>query len=98
MLWEITPEGKIIDVEFHKSIIHSIAALTYEQAQVLIDQPEENAKETKCGAVKRLSKIARIMRAKRIAAGALTLCWQLPGNELRMIAVWNGEIGTSKEM
>lgn len=73
MLWEITPEGKIIDVEFHKSIIHSIAALTYEQAQVLIDQPEENGKETKCGAVKRLSKIARIMRAKRIAAGALTL-------------------------
>jgi len=74
ILWEVTPEGKIIDVEFHKSIIHSIAALTYEQAQTLIDQPDGNAEsDIKCGAVKRLAAIARIMRDKRIRAGALTL-------------------------
>lgn len=73
VIWEVTPEGKILDVEFHKSIIHSIAALTYEQAQGLIDQPEENSSEIKCGAVKRLAAIARILRNKRIAAGALTL-------------------------
>ena len=65
--------GKIIDVNFHKSIIHSIAALTYEQAQALIDEPDENSKEIKCGAVKRLASIARILRQKRIDAGASTL-------------------------
>ena len=47
--------------------------MTYEQAQGLIDQPDENSSETKCGAVKRLATIARILRNKRIAAGALTL-------------------------
>lgn len=73
VLWEVTSEGKIVDVNFHKSIIHSIAALTYEQAQALIDEPDENSKEIKCGAVKRLASIARILRQRRIDAGALTL-------------------------
>ena len=81
VLWEVTPNGKIVDVEFHKSIIHSIAALTYEQAQTLIDQPDDDnnnseassEEQVKRGAVKRLAAIARIMRAKRIQAGALTL-------------------------
>ncbi len=33
VIWEITQDGNIINVEFFKSIIHSIAAFTYDEAQ-----------------------------------------------------------------
>ena len=72
VLWEVTPEAEVVHVEFKKSIIHSIAALTYQQAQALIDQPDDGS-DIQAGAVKRLASIARKLRVKRIAAGALTL-------------------------
>lgn len=72
VLWEVTPQGDIVDVDFKKTIIHSIAALTYQQAQSLIDQPEDDG-DIQAGAVKRLASLARTFRAKRIGAGALTL-------------------------
>ena len=40
VLWEVTPDAEVVTVEFKKSIIHSIAALTYQQAQSFIDQPK----------------------------------------------------------
>ena len=74
VLWEVTPEAAIVDVEFKKSIIHSIAALTYQQAQSLIDKPDKDCRhDIQAGAVKRLASLARKFRARRIAAGALTL-------------------------
>jgi len=74
VLWEVTPEAHIVDVEFHKSIIHSIAALTYQQAQSLIDKPDKDCKDDiQAGAVKRLASLSRKFRARRIDAGALTL-------------------------
>jgi len=74
VLWEVTPDAEIVDVEFKKSIIHSIAALTYQQAQALIDKPDQDCKDDiQAGAVKRLASLARKFRARRIDAGALTL-------------------------
>jgi exosome complex exonuclease DIS3/RRP44 len=73
VLWKISPEGDIIDVDFCKSIIHSIAALTYQQAQGMIDTPGNGDDHIQVGAVKRLAHLARIFREKRISAGALTL-------------------------
>ena len=77
VLWEVTPEADVVNVEFKKSIIHSIAALTYQQAQSFIDQPEvtteETAEDIQVGAVKRLAFLARKLRKRRIDAGALTL-------------------------
>jgi exosome complex exonuclease DIS3/RRP44 len=74
VLWEVTPDADIVDVEFKKSIIHSIGALTYQQAQTLIDTPDGKADdEIKAGAVKRLNSLAKKFRAKRLDAGALTL-------------------------
>ena len=73
VLWEVTPDAEIVDVDFKKTIIHSIAALTYQQAQALIDQPEDDGSDIQAGAVKRLASLARKLRAKRIEAGALTL-------------------------
>mmetsp|Transcript_10950 Transcript_10950/g.13845 ORF Transcript_10950/g.13845 Transcript_10950/m.13845 type:complete len:1080 (+) Transcript_10950:70-3309(+) len=72
VLWEVTPSGDIIDVDFRKSIIHSIAALTYQQAQGMIDQPDDE-NDIQASAVKRLASLARIFRKRRIDAGALTL-------------------------
>lgn len=77
VLWEVTPDADVIHVEFKKSIIHSIAALTYQQAQSFIDQPEVKTEVTpediQAGAVKRLAYLARKLRKRRIDAGALTL-------------------------
>jgi len=36
-LWEITEGGEILSTKFHKSIIKSKSAMTYEQAQNKID-------------------------------------------------------------
>ena len=73
-MWEVTPDAVIVDVEFKKSIIHSIAALTYQQAQSLIDKPDKDCKDDiQAGAVKRLASLARKFRSRRIEAGALTL-------------------------
>ncbi len=72
VLWEVTPSAEIVDVEFKKSIIHSIAALTYQQAQGMIDQAD-NEDDIQAGAVKRLASLARKFRKRRIDAGALTL-------------------------
>lgn len=73
VIWEITPEGNILNVDFHKSIIHSIAALTYQQAQAFIEQPNTTEKDIQANSVKRLAVMARIFRKRRLDAGALTL-------------------------
>ncbi|KAL7569091.1 hypothetical protein ACA910_016927 [Epithemia clementina (nom. ined.)] len=72
VLWEVTEGADIVNVEFHKTLIHSIGALTYQQAQSLIDQPDDPNDVHAC-AVKRLAQLARKFRKRRIDAGALTL-------------------------
>lgn len=72
VLWEVTPEAEIVQVDFKKTIIHSIAALTYQQAQSMIDQPDDPS-DIKACAVKGLAALARKLRQRRIDAGALTL-------------------------
>lgn len=73
VLWEVTPDAEIVNVDFKKTVIHSIAALTYQQAQSFIDQPDNTENDPQVGAVKRLASLARKFREKRIEAGALTL-------------------------
>lgn len=72
VLWEVTPNADIVDVSFCKAIIHSIGALTYQQAQEFIEQPDD-PNDIKACAVKRLTLLARKFRKRRIDAGALTL-------------------------
>lgn len=72
VLWEVTSQMEIVDVQFHKSIIHSIGALTYQEAQAFIDQPDDE-NDIKANAVKQLNSLAQILRKRRIEAGALTL-------------------------
>ena len=61
----------IIQVRFHKSVIHSRAALTYDQAQLMLDTPSEQG-EVQEG-VRLLNSVAIRLRKQRMEAGALTL-------------------------
>ena len=69
--WEITPAGEIIEADFFKSIIHSVAGLTYDEAQLMLDDP--NIRDVKAESVRRLNDLAKIFRKRRMEAGALTL-------------------------
>lgn len=71
IIWEMTQDGEIINTKFTKSVIHSQASLTYDQAQDMLDHPEK--KGTIPDAVRSLNKIAKIQRKKRMDNGALTL-------------------------
>lgn len=39
VFWEITPEAKVLNTRFSKTIINSCVQLAYEHAQLMIDQP-----------------------------------------------------------
>ncbi|XP_037568995.1 exosome complex exonuclease RRP44-like [Dermacentor silvarum] len=71
VVWEITPEAEVVNTDFHKSIIKSRAALTYAEAQALIDD-KAKGDELALG-LRGLNKLAKLLKAKRIASGALTL-------------------------
>lgn len=67
----MTPAGVIVDVDFCKSIIHSVAGLTYNEAQLMLDDP--NIQDVKAESVRRLNDLAKIFRKRRMDSGALTL-------------------------
>ncbi|CAM9533622.1 unnamed protein product [Discosporangium mesarthrocarpum] len=71
VIWEITPDGEIVNVDFCKSIIHSVAALSYNEAQIMLDNP--SAGDTNTQTVKQLNRLSKIFRKRRLEAGALTL-------------------------
>lgn len=60
-----------MQVEFCKSIIHSIAGLTYNEAQLILDDPKIH--DPTAEGVRLLNKLAKIFRQRRMDAGALTL-------------------------
>jgi len=71
-LWEVKPDtAEIVNVEFCKAIICSSGALTYYQAQAMHDDPNDKTELTE--SIRRLTIIARLMRAARNANGALEL-------------------------
>lgn len=71
VIWEMDDDANIYDVRFCKSAIHSVASLTYDEAQVMLDTPTPSDKVN--NSVNLLNKLARILRQRRIDMGALTL-------------------------
>jgi exosome complex exonuclease DIS3/RRP44 len=71
VIWEMDDDANIYDVRFCKSAIHSVASLTYDEAQVMLDSPAPADKVNH--SVNLLNKLARILRQRRIDMGALTL-------------------------
>lgn len=70
-VWEMNHEAKILKTDFFKSIILSRAALTYEEAQLRIDDSSKNDNITK--SLRYLNKLAKILKKRRIDNGALVL-------------------------
>lgn len=72
VLWEMDDNANILGVDFGRSVINSKASLTYDQAQVIIDENAPHASEMNASIIQ-LNNFARILRERRIEAGALTL-------------------------
>ncbi|CAF3566131.1 unnamed protein product [Rotaria socialis] len=69
--WEITTDAKIVNTIFHKSIIKSKSAMTYEQAQTIKDDSGMN--DEIALSLRRLHSIAAQLRQTRLDRGALVL-------------------------
>ncbi|KAI9221724.1 hypothetical protein BC828DRAFT_380287 [Blastocladiella britannica] len=70
-LWEMSPDANIIKVEYTKSIIHSKASFTYEEAQKRIDDVRQQDEVTI--GVRILNSLAKQLKQRRLDNGALTL-------------------------
>lgn len=70
-VWEMTPDAEIVNVRFHKSVIASKAAFTYEEAQLRKDDASKNDAITK--SIRLLNSLAKKLKQKRMDAGALNL-------------------------
>jgi len=72
VIWEINSKTfEIVKVDYHKTIIRSVASLTYKDAQGMIED-EKDQSELTLG-IRNLMKIAVNLRRRRNEAGALTL-------------------------
>ncbi|KAL3711670.1 exosome catalytic subunit dis3 [Talaromyces marneffei ATCC 18224] len=70
-IWEITPNGEIVSSDFTKSVILSREAFSYEQAQLRIDDASQTDDLTQ--SMRTLLHFSKILRQKRMDAGALNL-------------------------
>lgn len=66
-VWEMTPNAEIINSSFTKSIIKSKAAMTYEEAQLIIDDHSQNTSIAM--GLRQLNKFAKILKKRRMDAG-----------------------------
>lgn len=71
VIWEITPDSNVVKTEYTKSIIRSRASLTYEAAQLRID--DKRLEDDISKNLRILNSIAKQLKKKRIDAGAITL-------------------------
>lgn len=66
-VWEVDRDANVISKRFHKSVIKSKRAMTYEEAQVLIDDPAEQGEIAK--SLRNLNKLAKILKKRRMDNG-----------------------------
>lgn len=70
-IWEITENAEIVSTHFCKSVIRSKSAMTYEQAQLIIDDPNQN--HSIAISLRGLNSLAKILKKNRLDKGALVL-------------------------
>lgn len=70
-IWLIDENAKILETKFHKSVIRSKKALTYEEAQLIIDDTTQQ--DNIAMSLRNLNKIAKILKKERIRNGAILL-------------------------
>lgn len=71
VLWELTSDAEIVNVEFTKSVIKSREAFSYERAQAQIDDKNSNDELTK--GMRILLHLSKKLKQARLDAGALNL-------------------------
>ena len=71
VIWEMTPNAEVLSAEFTKSVIRSREAFSYEQAQMRIDDVSHKDELTE--SMRILLHLSKILRQKRMDAGALNL-------------------------
>uniref|UniRef100_A0A8R1DX06 Protein DIS3 homolog n=1 Tax=Caenorhabditis japonica TaxID=281687 RepID=A0A8R1DX06_CAEJA len=81
-IWTMTSNADIQSVKYHKSLIKSKAALTYEKAQEIIDDSRETNDIAK--GLRFLMKLSKVLNARRTGCGALTLA----SSEVRFDMDW----------
>ncbi|RKP20466.1 mitotic control protein dis3 [Rozella allomycis CSF55] len=70
-IWELNPNGEILNTKFTKSIIRSKESFTYDQAQKRID--DVNLNDSLTISMRALNQLAKKIRKRRMDQGALTL-------------------------
>lgn len=86
VFWEITPQAEILRHYFTRSVINSCAQLSYQHAQIMLENPDKQwnkdelpriygkyAPEDLSRVVNNLNRLAVIMRGKRFGDGALMI-------------------------
>ena len=71
VLWEMTPAADVVGVRFCRSLIRSRHSFSYEEAQSRIDNAQLHDGVTE--GLRLLMALARVLKARRLAAGALVL-------------------------
>jgi exosome complex exonuclease DIS3/RRP44 len=71
VLWELDDDAGVHAVRFTRAVIRSAAALSYQEAQARMD--DAGATDELTGDLRALNALAKRLRARRAAAGALTL-------------------------
>lgn len=80
-IWEMDEEANVLSTKFHKSIIKSKSAMTYEQAQNLIDDVKDETSVAE--SLRNLLKLSKILKKRRIDNGALVLA----SSEIRLVDI-----------
>ncbi|XP_073988911.1 exosome complex exonuclease RRP44-like protein Dis3 [Rhodnius prolixus] len=70
-IWELSPQAEIVSTRYQKSVIKSKAALTYGEAQAIID--DKTDKSTLATSLRGLNNLAKILKKGRLEKGALVL-------------------------
>ncbi|CAG9764874.1 unnamed protein product [Ceutorhynchus assimilis] len=70
-VWEMDQNANILKTRFHKSIIRSRRAMTYEEAQITIDDKTQT--DSIAESLRNLNMLAKILKRRRRENGALVL-------------------------
>lgn len=66
-IWEMDKKAHILNTRFHKSIIKSKKAMTYEEAQLTID--DDSLDDSIACSLRGLNKLAKILKRRRLQKG-----------------------------
>lgn len=70
-IWQIDENANVLHTKFHKSVIKSAAAMTYEEAQIAID--DKSRQDATVSSLRILNMLAKKLKKKRMDNGALVL-------------------------